>query len=292
MFGDISWLPRWAEVLIWVGIIVVAALICVWVVRLVERRSAARVMRRGETVAARQRVTALSALATGVIYTVVLTAIVGIVATIFGAGSVAAISGSAFVILVLGFAVRGLLSDVVAGFFILFEGQYAVGDLVWLEPTLPMGIVKKASLRVTVIQTIDGDVMYLPNSLIKGARRLPHGSRNIEIGVLVSDVAPVARAASEAGGLVGPGGVRFATAPMVTGTDDLGDDLHWVRVHVNVPPGFEWMASGLLVDIITARCGDALKGDPIVQDIDRGVHAAYRKVLADSEGVPPRREGE
>jgi hypothetical protein len=51
------------------------------------------------------------------------------------------------------------------------------------------------------------------------------------------------------------------------------------------------MASGLLVDIIRARCGDALRGDPIVQDIDRGVHAAYRKVLADSEGVPPRHKG-
>jgi small conductance mechanosensitive channel len=281
---DVSWLPNWAENLVWIGIIVALAAICLWVIHRVEHHSVARVLRRGETVAARQRGTALSALATGISYVVVLAAIIAIVATIFGAGSVAAISGSAFVILVLGFAVQRLLADVVAGFFILFEGQFAVGDLVEVDSTIPMGVVERASLRVTTLRGLNGDVIYVPNSAVKAAHRFSHSNRDVEVGVLVSDVAPVERAVADAADLVGPGGVRFGSAPVITRTDDMGDGLLWVRVRVDVLPGFEWMARGLLVDVIKARCGDALKGEPIVADTDRDVLSGYQQMLREAAG--------
>ena len=187
--------------------------------------------------------------------------------------------------LVLGFAVQRFLADVVAGFFILFEGQFAVGDLVVLESTVPMGIVERATLRVTVMRAMNGDVIYMPNSLAKGVQRFAHHARAMEVGVLVTDVAPVARAVADAADLVGPGGVRFMTAPMVTRTDDMGDGLHWVRVRVDVPPGFEWMASGLLVDVIRARCGDTLRGEPIVADSDEAVLQGYARMLSDAESA-------
>ncbi len=281
---DVPWLPTWAENLVWIGVIIAIAALCLWIVHRVEHHSVARVLRGGETVAARQRGTAVSALATGISYVVVLAAVIAIVATVFGAGSVAAISGSAFVILVLGFAVQRLLADVVAGFFILFEGQYAVGDLVQVDSTILMGVVERASLRVTTLRALNGDVIYVPNSQVKAAQRFSHGNRDMEIGVLVSDVAPVERAVADAADLVGPGGVRFGSAPVITRTDDMGDDLAWVRVRVDVPPGFEWMASGLLVDVIRARCGDALKGEPIVADTDRDVLTAYQQMLRKAAG--------
>ncbi len=279
---DVSWLPEWADTLIWVGAIVLLTAISIWIVRAVERRSVARVMRQGETVAARQKSTAVAALATGIIYLVVLAAIVAVVAAIFGASSVAAISGSAFVILVLGFAVQRLLGDVVAGFFILFEEQFAVGDLVTLEPTIPAGLVRRVSLRVTELQAMNGDVVYLPNSLAKGVQRMPHAARDMEVGVLVTDVAPVARAVADAADLVGPGGVRYPSPPTITRTDDMGDGLSWVRIRVDVPPGFEWMATGLFVDVIRARCGDALKGEPITSDVDPDVYRGYEKMLREA----------
>ena len=281
---DVPWLPTWAENLVWIGVIIAIAALCLWIVHRVEHHSVARVLRGGETVAARQRGTAVSALATGISYVVVLAAVIAIVATVFGAGSVAAISGSAFVILVLGFAVQRLLADVVAGFFILFEGQYAVGDLVQVDSTILMGVVERASLRVTTLRALNGDVIYVPNSQVKAAQRFSHGNRDMEIGVLVSDVAPVERAVADAADLVGPGGVRFGSAPVITRTDDMGDDLAWVRVRVDVPPGFEWMASGLLVDVIRARCGDALKGEPIVADTDRDVLTGYQQMLRKAAG--------
>ncbi len=281
---DVSWLPNWAEVLIWVGVIVLVAAIGIWIVRAVERRSVARVMRQGETVRARQRGTAISALGAGVTYLVIIAAVVAVIAVVFGANSVAAISGSAFVLLVLGFTMQRLLADVVAGFFILFEGQFAVGDLVMLESTVPMGIVERAGLRATVLRAMNGDVIYVPNSQVKAAQRLPHGARDMEVGVLVRDVAPVARAVADAADLVGPGGVRFSSAPMITRTDDMGDGLAWVRIRVDVMPGFEWMVTGLLVDVIRARCADALMGDPVVSDADRAVLRGYEKMLRQADG--------
>lgn len=279
--ADVPGLPHWADTLIWIAAIVLVAAICIWIVRTIEARSVARVLRQGETVPARQRGTAIGALATAVIYLIIIAAIVAAVAAIFGVDSVAAISGSAFVLLVLGFSVQRLLADVVAGFFILFEGQFAVGDLVVLDSTVPMGVVEKAGLRATVLRAMNGDAVYVPNGQIKAAQRMPHAARDMEIGVLVSDVAPVARAVAEAADLVGPGGVRFSSAPLLTRTDDLGDGLHWVRVRVDVPPGFEQM-TGLLVDLIRARCGDALKGEPIVADTDRAVLAGYQQMLKDA----------
>lgn len=278
---DVPGLPQWADTLIWIAAIVLVAAICIWIVRTIEARSVARVMRQGETVPARQRSTAIGALATAVIYLVILAAIIAVVAAIFGVDSVAAISGSAFVLLVLGFSVQRLLADVVAGFFILFEGQFAAGDMVVLDSTIPMGVVERAGLRATVLRAMNGDVIYVPNGQIKAAQRMPHTVRDMEIGVLVSDVAPVARAVAEAADLVGPGGVRFSSAPLLTRTDDLGDGLHWVRVRVDVPPGFEQMA-GLLVDLIRARCGDALKGEPVVSDTNRAVLQGYAKMLREA----------
>ena len=72
---DVPLLSGWAETLVWVGVIVLVAAICLWIVRKTERRSVTRVLRGGETVAARQRGTAVSALAAGISYVVVLAAL-------------------------------------------------------------------------------------------------------------------------------------------------------------------------------------------------------------------------
>ena len=57
-----------------------------------------------------------------------------------------------------------------------------------------------------------------------------------------------------------------------------------MRVRADVAPGFEWMVSGLLVDVIRARCGDTLKGDPIVGDTDRQVLSGYQQMLREAAG--------
>jgi hypothetical protein len=42
------------------------------------------------------------------------------------------------------------------------------------------------------------------------------------------------------------------------------------------------MAQGVLVDVIRARCGDALKGEPVVQDARHDLTAGYQQALKPS----------
>lgn len=66
--------------------------------------------------------------------------------------------------LALSFAAQNLVKDLVNGFLILLEDQYAIGDLVSTGQVT--GIVENLNLRITQIRGEDGRLVTLPNSLI------------------------------------------------------------------------------------------------------------------------------
>lgn len=66
--------------------------------------------------------------------------------------------------LAISFAAQNLVKDLVNGFLILLEDQYAIGDLVTTGTTT--GIVENLNLRITQIRGEDGRLVTLPNSLI------------------------------------------------------------------------------------------------------------------------------
>ncbi|NJL44933.1 MAG: mechanosensitive ion channel family protein [Leptolyngbyaceae cyanobacterium SM2_3_12] len=66
--------------------------------------------------------------------------------------------------LALSFAAQNLVKDLVNGFLILLEDQYAIGDLITAGTTT--GIVENLNLRITQIRGEDGRLVTLPNSLI------------------------------------------------------------------------------------------------------------------------------
>lgn len=82
---------------------------------------------------------------------------------------ITAVLGSA-----LGFGAQSFLRDIIAGFSIIFEGQFAVGDKVELMGVDIVGIVKEVGLRITVLQDDDGNSLYIPNGEIKGVKNLGH----------------------------------------------------------------------------------------------------------------------
>lgn len=60
-----------------------------------------------------------------------------------------------------GFGSQGLVQDIVTGFFILFESQFVVGDMV--EITGQFGIVEEMGLRTTRLRNYLGELMIFPN---------------------------------------------------------------------------------------------------------------------------------
>jgi small conductance mechanosensitive channel len=67
--------------------------------------------------------------------------------------------------LAIGFGAQSLVKDVISGFFILFEDQYGVGDVVKIGEL--SGVVERMTLRVTVLRNLEGQVHVIPNGSIQ-----------------------------------------------------------------------------------------------------------------------------
>jgi len=67
--------------------------------------------------------------------------------------------------LAVGFGAQSLVKDVISGFFILFEDQFGVGDVVKIGDF--SGVVEKMTLRATVLRNLEGQVYVVPNGNIQ-----------------------------------------------------------------------------------------------------------------------------
>jgi small conductance mechanosensitive channel len=67
--------------------------------------------------------------------------------------------------LAIGFGAQSLVKDVISGFFILFEDQYGVGDIVKIGDL--SGVVERMTLRATVLRNLEGQVHVIPNGNIQ-----------------------------------------------------------------------------------------------------------------------------
>jgi small conductance mechanosensitive channel len=90
------------------------------------------------------------------------------------------IAGASVVGVALGFGAQTLVKDFLAGFFILAEDQYGVGDAVVVGGETPnvSGVVEEVSLRITRLRGEDGTVWFVPNGDIRkvGNRSRQSGS--------------------------------------------------------------------------------------------------------------------
>ncbi|NOU94751.1 mechanosensitive ion channel [Paenibacillus sp. LMG 31456] len=74
------------------------------------------------------------------------------------------LAGAGVVGLAIGFGAQSLVKDVITGFFIIFEDQFAVGDIVQIGTF--KGTVEEIGLRVTKLKSWTGEVHFIPNGTI------------------------------------------------------------------------------------------------------------------------------
>ncbi len=117
---------------------------------------------------------------------VAITAVLAIViaATIAGAGVVlaafATLAGA--LALAVGFAAQDLISNFVAGIFIIQDEPFKVGD--WIEWDGNVGVVREIQLRVTKLDTFDNEEVTVPNSdLASAVVTNPTGNDQLRVGV-------------------------------------------------------------------------------------------------------------
>lgn len=85
--------------------------------------------------------------------------------SILGVNTTAVLSGVGILGLVLGFGAQSLIEDVITGLFIIFEGQYEIGDIIILGDF--RGTVRDVGVRTTTIEDAGGNLKVVNNSDIR-----------------------------------------------------------------------------------------------------------------------------
>jgi moderate conductance mechanosensitive channel len=150
--------------------------------------------------------------------------------------------------LAIGFGAQSLVKDVIAGFFVLLEDQYGVGDTVRIAGL--EGIVEEMTLRVTVLRSGSGEVHVVPNGTIQTVSVLSRDWRRAVVDMSVAHKEELGRVFA----ILSKVGEQLAKdmpddildKPVVTGVDKLVGTGTKVRVGVKVKPSrqvaveYEW----------------------------------------------------
>lgn len=88
---------------------------------------------------------------------------------LLGVNVTALLASAGIVGLAIGFGAQSLVKDIITGFFIIFEDQFRVGDIVQINEKIS-GTVEELGLRMTTLREWSGTKFYIANSEIKTVR--------------------------------------------------------------------------------------------------------------------------
>jgi small-conductance mechanosensitive channel len=182
-----------AELGLRVALTLVAALVLQQIARLVVGRIEHWMVQAGqERPGARQRARTLSLLLGNLAGTVVWAGAAIHVLDIFGWDVKPLLAGAGILGVALGFGAQTLVRDFIAGFFVLVENQFAVGDLVEVDGQPAQ--VEEVTLRHTRLRDFSGFVHYVPNGEFKSVTNRSRDWNRLTVDVPVGANEDLARA--------------------------------------------------------------------------------------------------
>jgi small conductance mechanosensitive channel len=161
----------------------------------------------------------------------------------FGVNIQPLLAGSAVAGVALGFGAQTLVKDIIAGFFLLLENQFGVGDIIDVDGS-HVGTVERMTLRVTQIRDLEGRAHYLPNGTISQVVVLSKDFARALVDVEINndeDVDHVMRLLKELGQELladVPGVVLEATD--VRGIETMNATGYTIRTLTKTAPGRQW----------------------------------------------------
>ncbi|MGH8927591.1 MAG: mechanosensitive ion channel family protein, partial [Acidimicrobiia bacterium] len=170
----------------------------------------------------------------------------------------------------LGLGAQKLVQDVIAGFFVLLEDQFRIGDVVKIGGT--SGEVQEVRLRVTVLRDVSGNVHYVPNGEIRVATNMTQGFARVVLDISVVYDNDLDRALTaledEFAQLAGAEEWKesFLEPPEVLSMERLVDSGVVLRVIARVRPADRWAIEREALRRIKARFdqeGIALPAPPL-----------------------------
>lgn len=165
-------LASWMEAAGWqklqkLGVVLITCFVILWAVNIVARavRKAVDDGNEGVTTDAERRAATLGSVLKNAARVLVGIFFVLVTLQEFGVNIQPLLAGSAVAGVALGFGAQTLVKDIIAGFFLLMENQFGVGDIIDVD-NKHSGTVERMTLRVTQIRDMEGRAHYLPNGTI------------------------------------------------------------------------------------------------------------------------------
>ena len=272
-------LPPSGELILRIGLIIVAALVAflalqaavrVSVRHLIERRTAEA----GEGVLPpaelERRVSTIGRLVVRIAGSMIAVIAVLMAFAVIGIDIGPAVAGLGVVGIAVGFGAQTLVRDWLAGIFIVLENQYSAGDVIRIASV--EGVVEDLSLRRTTLRDLDGTVHTVPNGQIIVASNMTRLWTRVNLDIAVAagtDLDRASRAIDTAGDELkaDPDWTsRLLEPPRVVRVEAPADDAVTLKVLAQVRSAEQWAVGEELRTRILA----ALEGAGIeVMDPDR-----------------------
>jgi small-conductance mechanosensitive channel len=154
------------------------------------------------------------------------------------------LAGAGILGLAVSFGAQSLVKDVISGFFILFENQFAIGDVI--EVAGKSGLVEKMTLRVVQLRDGEGIMHVVPNGEIKVVSNKTRGWARAVVDVGV----PYDESVDRAIDVLRDEAAQFSTdkawgsqldGPVeVLGVESLSDSAVVLRTVIRTQPGSQW----------------------------------------------------
>jgi moderate conductance mechanosensitive channel len=145
--------------------------------------------------------------------------------------------------LAIGFGSQGLVQDMVTGFFIVFEEQFNVGDMVEIPPHT--GIVEELGLRMTRLRNYLGQRVVIPNRNIAVVGNYVRGAQQVYLDVAVAPGTDIEKAADmlkrTAREIAGQFQDIILSSPKNLGEVSLATGEHFLRLQLTIWPQQQWV---------------------------------------------------
>ncbi|MBA1334708.1 MAG: Potassium efflux system KefA protein / Small-conductance mechanosensitive channel [Firmicutes bacterium] len=143
--------------------------------------------------------------------------------------------------LAIGFGAQNLVRDVITGFFILLEDQYAVGDYITLDRF--SGIVEEIGIRITKVRDFNGDLHIIPNGNISNVTNHCRGDMRVMFDVGIAYEEDVDKAIGVIENFFADYRMKeehLTDGPKVLGVSDLADSSVRLRIWATSKPMEQW----------------------------------------------------
>lgn len=160
---------------------------------------------------------------------------------VFGVNTSAILASAGILGLAVGFGAQNLVRDIISGFFILFEDQFAVGD--YVEAGGVEGVVEENGLRICKIRSWTGQLHIIPNGEIKKVTNYNRGHMMavVTVGIAYEEdidrtIEVLKRECEAAKGDI----PALLEVPVVQGVTALADFSVNIRTVARTVPGEQW----------------------------------------------------